>query len=70
MSRRPMIAGNWKMNTTPAEAAALGRAMRIALLDPPAVDIALFPPFTSLAALINELKATDIVVGGQKRIFV
>ncbi len=65
MSRRPLIAGNWKMNTTPAEAAALGRAMRIALQDPPAVDIALFPPFTSIAALVNELKATDIVVGGQ-----
>ena len=65
MSRRPMLAGNWKMFTTPAEAAALGRAMRTALMDPPAVDIALFPPFTSIAALVAELKATDIIVGGQ-----
>lgn len=65
MPRRPMLAGNWKMNTTPAEAAALGRAMRTALMDAPAVDIALFPPFTSIAALVAELKATDIIVGGQ-----
>ena len=52
MSRRPLLAGNWKMNTTPAEAAELGRNLRTALLDAPAVDIALFPPFTSIAALV------------------
>ena len=65
MSRRPLMAGNWKMNTTVAEAAELARAMRGALQDPPAVDIAFFPPFLSISAVVDALKATDIGVGGQ-----
>lgn len=65
MSRRPLIAGNWKMNTTPAEGAELARALREVLLDLPAVDVAVFPPFLSIGPSIDALRATDIVVGGQ-----
>jgi triosephosphate isomerase len=65
MSRRPLIAGNWKMNGTPAEAADLARGIRAVLLDPPAVDLALFPPFLSIATVVDTLKATTIGVGGQ-----
>jgi len=65
MSRRPMIAGNWKMNTTVAEAAALARELRAELLDLPAVDVAVFPPFLSIAAVVDVLKNTDVGVGGQ-----
>lgn len=65
MARRPLIAGNWKMNTTPLEGAELARGLRAALLDGPAVDVMVFPPFLSIAAVVAELKATDIVVGGQ-----
>ncbi len=65
MSRRPLIAGNWKMNTTPAEGAALARALRDALLDLPAVDVAIFPPFLSIGPALDALRATDIAVGAQ-----
>ena len=63
--RRPLIAGNWKMNTTPLEGAELARGLRGALLEPPAVDVMVFPPFLSIAPVIAELRATGIVVGGQ-----
>ena len=65
MSRRPLMAGNWKMNTTVSEAAELARALRAALQDPPAVDMAVFPPFLSIPGVVEALKATDIAVGGQ-----
>ena len=63
--RRPLIAGNWKMNTTVAEAAELARGLRSELLDPPAVDVMVFPPFLSIPAVVDVLKHTDLVVGGQ-----
>jgi len=59
------MAGNWKMNTTVSEAAELARALRAALQDPPAVDMAVFPPFLSIPGVVEALKATDIAVGGQ-----
>jgi len=65
MTRRPLIAGNWKMNGTPEDAAALGRGLRGVLLDPPAVDLVVFPPFLSIGAAVESLKATTIEVGGQ-----
>jgi len=65
MGRRPLLAGNWKMHGTPAEASAVARAMRVALLDLPAVDVAVFPPFLSIPAVLSELGATDVAVGGQ-----
>lgn len=65
MSRKPLIAGNWKMNTTPQEGAELARGLRSLLLDGPAVDVAVFPPFLGIASVVDTLKATDIVVGGQ-----
>lgn len=64
-TRRPLMAGNWKMNTTAPEAAELARALRGALLDLPAVDVAVFPPFLSIPAVVEALKGTQISVGGQ-----
>ena len=65
MSRRALIAGNWKMNGTAADAAELARGLRTALLDPPAVDVVVFPPFLSIPVVLDTLKATSIEVGGQ-----
>ena len=59
------MAGNWKMHTTPGEAAELARGLRSLLQDPPAVDIAVFPPFLSIPAVVDVLKASHIAVGGQ-----
>ncbi|TVP76993.1 MAG: triose-phosphate isomerase [Gemmatimonadales bacterium] len=46
---RPIIAGNWKMHHGPEEAARFGEALGIA--DLPPVELVLFPPAISLAAL-------------------
>jgi triosephosphate isomerase (TIM) len=62
MAQRPYIVGNWKMNGTRAqlaEARAIGRgAGRY-----PGVEVALAPPFTLLAAMVEA--AEEIAVGGQ-----
>ncbi len=64
-TRRPMIAGNWKMNGTPEDAAVLARAMRQLCLDLPAVDVAVFPPFLSIQTVRTSLQGTPVIVGGQ-----
>lgn len=63
--RRLLIAGNWKMNGLPADGAALGRALAQVFVDPPAVDLAVFPPFLSIPGVLDALKGTTVVVGGQ-----
>jgi triosephosphate isomerase (TIM) len=69
MARRPLIAGNWKMNLTVPEADALVRKLAGAL---PAdlhqrVDVAVLPPFPLLAAVRAVLSTEDpfIMCGGQ-----
>jgi triosephosphate isomerase len=63
--RRPIIAGNWKMNKTIAEAVDLVRSIRFALSEVKAADRVLCPPFTALATLRELLQATDIGLGAQ-----
>ena len=69
MARRPLIAGNWKMNLTVPEADVLVRKLAGAL---PAdlhqrVDVAVLPPFPLLAAVRAVLSTEDpfIMCGGQ-----
>ena len=49
-ARRPLMAGNWKMNVNHLEAIALVQKLAFALKDADydAVDVAVFPPFTDL----------------------
>lgn len=65
MARTPIIAGNWKMNTTIAEGLALVDAMlpRLQALD--GVERVVCPPFVSLAPIADRLRGTDIQVGAQ-----
>ncbi len=63
--RRLLIAGNWKMNGLPADGAELARGLARVLVDAPAVDMAVFPPFLSIPGVVDALKGTDVVVGGQ-----
>jgi triosephosphate isomerase len=65
MGRRPFIAGNWKMNKGPAEADALARALKSALADNTAVDVAVAPVFVSIPAVAQRLQHTGIHVAGQ-----
>jgi triosephosphate isomerase len=63
--RTPIIAGNWKMNMTIAEATDLVRAMRRQLNEIKGVDRVVCPPFTALSAVAELLQATEIQVGAQ-----
>ncbi len=65
MARRPFIAGNWKMNLGPEAADTLARALKSKLIDQTSVDMAVFPPFTSLHPVIGRLQRTGVEVGGQ-----
>ncbi len=62
---RPLIvAANWKMNTTPADAAALAGIIAAAS-DHPDVIRVICPPFLSLAAVRDAVAGTGIEVGAQ-----
>jgi len=63
-ARRPLIAGNWKMHKTVAEARTLVREVRAQAL-PRNVDIVLAPPFTALQAVGEELHGSHIALGAQ-----
>src|SRR3972149_9338855 len=67
--RRPLIAGNWKMNTTLAEALALVGALKERLKAIPGVEAVLCPPFISLSALAGVLKGSPIGLGAQNMYF-
>jgi triosephosphate isomerase len=63
--RRPILAGNWKMNKTVAEAVVFVRTIRRGLNGIKDADRVLCPPFTALAAVKDLLLATDIGLGAQ-----
>ena len=62
---RPVIvAGNWKMHTTPREAGELAAAIA-ALIDEPSVTRVLCPPFVALGVVGQALAGSGIEVGAQ-----
>ncbi|MGI8927746.1 MAG: triose-phosphate isomerase [Tepidiformaceae bacterium] len=62
--RRPFVAGNWKMNTTGAEAVALAAAVASATVGA-RCDVALCVPFPHLAAVRAALGGSAVAVGAQ-----
>src|SRR5438270_11682882 len=63
--RRPIIAGNWKMNKTRAEGVALADALRPAAEERPDVDVIVCPPFTALAEVSAAVAGSRMEVGAQ-----
>jgi len=63
--RKKLVAGNWKMNKTRAEAVELVRAILAELGDFSAADAAVCPPFTALDAVAPLLKGTAVALGAQ-----
>ena len=59
---RQLIAGNWKMNATTAEAAALVRAVRGGAAR---CDLLVCPPATQLVAVAAALAGSSVMAGGQ-----
>jgi len=64
-SRKPIVAGNWKMNKTVAEAIDLATAIKRDLAGCKDVDIVLCPPFTALKAVSDVITGTHIDLGSQ-----
>ena len=65
---RNLIAANWKMHKTRAEARDLARALADALAAAPAspsAEVVLFPPFTAFEAVREGLGEAKIGFGGQ-----
>ncbi len=64
--RKKIVAGNWKMNTLPAEGVALAKGVAAGkgeVCD--CVNFIVCPPFTHLQSVVETLKGTNIAVGAQ-----
>lgn len=68
--RRKLIAGNWKMNNGVAESVLLAERLKtLSEKSDEGVDVLICPPFTSLYAVKDVLKTSDIKVGAQNMHF-
>jgi len=67
--RVPLIAGNWKMNTTVSEAVELVEAMRDGLEQIQNVERVICPPFVSLDRVGGLLAGSSIKLGAQNLYF-
>lgn len=65
MARRPIIAGNWKMNNTIAEGVELIKALAPLVADVEDVDVVACPTATVLAAAVEAAKGSKIHIGAQ-----
>jgi len=63
--RKLIIAGNWKMNKTVAEALDLVRNLKIELANVKEVDIVVCPPFTALSEVSKAILDSNIRLGAQ-----
>src|SRR5688572_30509715 len=63
--RIPMIAGNWKMYKTVADAVKYVKEFRILVKDVTGVEIVLAPPFTALHAAAEAARASNVAMAGQ-----
>ena len=67
--RIPLIAGNWKMNTTVAEAEKLASSLRDILDKIEGIEKVLCPPFISLTTLSKVLQGSSVKLGAQNMYF-
>jgi triosephosphate isomerase (TIM) len=65
MSRTPLIAGNWKMHETVAEAEQLIAALLPRVSSAYGVDVAICPPFTALSAMVDSTRGSRVAVYAQ-----
>jgi triosephosphate isomerase len=63
MSRKPIIAGNWKMFKTVSEAVSFVNEVKGSTVE--GVESVICSPFTNLPALVEAAKGTDVHVGAQ-----
>ncbi|NOY69775.1 MAG: triose-phosphate isomerase [Deltaproteobacteria bacterium] len=63
--RKPLIAGNWKMNKTCAEAMDTARTLVSLVSDVKDVEVMITPPFTALAQVADIIASTPVELGAQ-----
>ena len=63
--RTPMIAGNWKMNKTVAEAEEFIAALLPRVSSVQGVDVGICPPFTALQAMVDSARGSRVEVYAQ-----
>jgi triosephosphate isomerase len=63
--RKLIIAANWKMNKTAAEALALVKNLKIELANIREVDVVICPPFTALSDVAKAVLESSIRLGAQ-----
>ena len=63
--RRPVIAGNWKMHKTQAQARAFFHALKPLVASSMHCDIIIAPPFTALAASVEGARGSNISIAAQ-----
>lgn len=62
--RKPIIAGNWKMNKTPKETVELIEELKPLVKDAQ-IDVVVCPPYVCLSAAKEALKDSNIALGAQ-----
>lgn len=65
MARKPILAGNWKLNKNRTETAELAKALVISIGSVSDADVVICPVFTSLDAAIDAVKESNIKIGAQ-----
>jgi triosephosphate isomerase len=63
--RRPILAANWKMHKTGAEAASFADAFLPLVADAGDVDVVIAPPFTALETLSAKLRGSAVGLAAQ-----
>src|SRR5580704_15434571 len=63
--RKLIIAGNWKMNKTVAEAVSLTRDLKLETANIKEADIVICPPFTALGEVSKQVLNSNIRLGAQ-----
>ncbi len=69
MARMAVIAGNWKMNTSPSEGVELAKNLKNRLKGVQEVEIIVAPPFTHLHAVGEAIKGSNLKLASQNVYF-
>ena len=64
-ARTPLIAGNWKMHKTVAEAEEFIQSLLPRVSTADGVDVAICPPFTALQAMVDSTRGSRVAVHAQ-----
>jgi triosephosphate isomerase (TIM) len=69
MIRKKLIAGNWKMNKTSADAVSLAREIVVSVGTQANVDVVICPPFTALEGVAKAIDGSLVKLGAQNMHF-